>query len=97
MISILQVRKESLFYDLPFAIGILAADDKVQADRLESFVLMGELSLDGTLQPVKGKRALEVAAAGGHNLVMIESLPAPGKTMLAKRIPTIIQPLTLEK
>ncbi|MGE5418749.1 MAG: magnesium chelatase domain-containing protein [Chloroflexota bacterium] len=48
------IKKEGSSYDLPLAIGILAANDKVLPGKLESFVLMGELSLDGTLQPVKG-------------------------------------------
>ena len=48
------IRKEGSSYDLPLALGILAADEKVSKEEIESFVLMGELSLDGTLQPVKG-------------------------------------------
>ena len=48
------IRKEGSSYDLPLAVGVLAADEKISREKLETFLIMGELSLDGTLQPVRG-------------------------------------------
>ena len=56
------IRKEGSSYDLPLAIGILAAAEQLEPSRLEQFMMMGELSLDGTLQPIKGALPIAIKA-----------------------------------
>ena len=56
------IRKEGAAFDLPLAVGILAANEKIYPDMIEDFIIMGELSLDGSLQPIKGVLPIAIQA-----------------------------------
>src|SRR6266705_2161003 len=113
-----ELPKESGRFDLPIALGILAASHQLEGDGFSKYEFAGELSMTGELRPLRGalamvitpnypdlaevkgqaqaKRALEVAAAGGHSVLMVGP-PGTGKSMLAARFPGLLPPMSGEE
>ena len=60
------IKKEGAAYDLPLAIGLLAANEDIQSEQLSRYMIMGELSLDGTIQPIKGALSMAIKAREDH-------------------------------
>ena len=83
------IRKEGTAYDLPLAIGILAASEVIQSDKLERYLLMGELSLDGSLQPIKGALPIAIKARelGFEGMIVPQQNTAPIKQLAIQALP----------
>ena len=67
------IRKEGAAYDLPLAVGILASDEKIETGKLSEYMLMGELSLDGSILPIKGALPIAIKAReeGFNGLIIL--------------------------